>query len=251
MIRGEVEREIQALVSKRDNVQTYHQYHAWDPVPSLSAASPGNAEFDNCLMAHLFSFIFMWNYYDYSRHTDKPWEAAPSDQHREGAGQHGLQTGSGMKWIMHTKFKLLVNQAIVCPPPPYENLAQSRLINLNGSSFSTEALKFINYLLFFFVKVSIHSVWLGNNINPLREEEWGEDEDDETDAPAATSPPLSPTNSRSDKFSPLFFALVTKHSREWCKYYIFQEASCRGGHSFLFPVSSGALQSVADPRLPQ
>lgn len=42
MIRGEVEREIQALVSKRDNVHTHHPYHTWDPVPSLSAASAGN-----------------------------------------------------------------------------------------------------------------------------------------------------------------------------------------------------------------
>lgn len=42
VIRGEVEREIQALVSKRDNVHTHHPYHAWDPVPSLSAASAGN-----------------------------------------------------------------------------------------------------------------------------------------------------------------------------------------------------------------
>lgn len=41
VIRGEVEREIQALVSKRDNVHTHHPYHAWDPVPSLSAASAG------------------------------------------------------------------------------------------------------------------------------------------------------------------------------------------------------------------
>lgn len=71
VIRGEVEREIQALVSKRDNVQTYHHYHAWDPVPSLSAASPGNTEFNNCVMSLLFFCIFMWNY-DYSRHIDKP-----------------------------------------------------------------------------------------------------------------------------------------------------------------------------------
>lgn len=42
VIRGEVEREIQALVSKRDNVSTHHPYHAWDPVPSLSAASAGS-----------------------------------------------------------------------------------------------------------------------------------------------------------------------------------------------------------------
>lgn len=55
MIRGEVEREIQALVSKRDNVQTYHQYHAWDPVPSLSAASPGNTQFNNCVMLHFLT----------------------------------------------------------------------------------------------------------------------------------------------------------------------------------------------------
>lgn len=47
--------------------------------------------------------------------------------------------------------------------------------------------------------MSIHSVWLGNNITPLREEEWGEDEEDEADTPAPTSPPLSPINSRSVK----------------------------------------------------
>uniref|UniRef100_A0A670ZHB4 Huntingtin n=1 Tax=Pseudonaja textilis TaxID=8673 RepID=A0A670ZHB4_PSETE len=45
-------------------------------------------------------------------------------------------------------------------------------------------------------QVSIHSVWLGNSITPLREEEWGEDEDDESDMPALTSPPSSPINSR-------------------------------------------------------
>uniref|UniRef100_A0A8C5STQ9 Huntingtin n=1 Tax=Laticauda laticaudata TaxID=8630 RepID=A0A8C5STQ9_LATLA len=45
-------------------------------------------------------------------------------------------------------------------------------------------------------QVSIHSVWLGNSITPLREEEWGEDEDDESDMPALTSPPSSPVNSR-------------------------------------------------------
>lgn len=49
----------------------------------------------------------------------------------------------------------------------------------------------------FFRQVSIHSVWLGNNITPLREEEWGEDEEDEADTPAPTSPPISPINSRS------------------------------------------------------
>ncbi|CAG5929094.1 unnamed protein product, partial [Menidia menidia] len=38
---GNPAREIQALVSKRDNVHTHHPYHAWDPVPSLSAASAG------------------------------------------------------------------------------------------------------------------------------------------------------------------------------------------------------------------
>lgn len=57
MIRGEVEREIQALVSKRDNVQTYHPYHAWDPVPSLSAASPGNTKFNNCFIWHFEFYI--------------------------------------------------------------------------------------------------------------------------------------------------------------------------------------------------
>ncbi|XP_060634006.2 huntingtin isoform X2 [Anolis sagrei] len=45
-------------------------------------------------------------------------------------------------------------------------------------------------------QVSIHSVWLGNNITPLREEEWDEDEDDEGDVPVPSSPPSSPINSR-------------------------------------------------------
>ncbi|XP_074848498.1 huntingtin isoform X2 [Carettochelys insculpta] len=45
-------------------------------------------------------------------------------------------------------------------------------------------------------QVSIHSVWLGNNITPLREEEWDEDEEDENDMPAPSSPPTSPINSR-------------------------------------------------------
>lgn len=45
------------------------------------------------------------------------------------------------------------------------------------------------------LKVSIHSVWLGNSITPLREEEWDEEEE-ETEAPAPSSPPTSPINSR-------------------------------------------------------
>ncbi|NXI61646.1 HD protein, partial [Anseranas semipalmata] len=45
-------------------------------------------------------------------------------------------------------------------------------------------------------QVSIHSIWLGNNITPLREEEWGEDEEDENDIPASSSPPTSPINTR-------------------------------------------------------
>lgn len=72
MIRGEVEREIQALVSKRDNVHTYHPYHAWDPVPSLSAASPGNKNIQQLLHIALSNVIFMCNYSDYSRDIDKP-----------------------------------------------------------------------------------------------------------------------------------------------------------------------------------
>uniref|UniRef100_A0A668AAN5 Huntingtin n=1 Tax=Myripristis murdjan TaxID=586833 RepID=A0A668AAN5_9TELE len=112
VIRGEMEREIQALVSKRDNVHTHHPYHAWDPVPSLSAASAGTL-------------------------------------------------------ISHEKLLLQIN-------------TEREMGNMD-------------YKL---GQVSIHSVWLGNNITPLREEEWGEDEEDETDTPAPTSPPLSPINSR-------------------------------------------------------
>uniref|UniRef100_A0A7N9ALF0 Huntingtin n=1 Tax=Mastacembelus armatus TaxID=205130 RepID=A0A7N9ALF0_9TELE len=112
VIRGEVEREIQALVSKRDNVHTHHPYHAWDPVPSLSAASAGTL-------------------------------------------------------ISHEKLLLQIN-------------TEREMGNMD-------------YKL---GQVSIHSVWLGNNITPLREEEWGEDEEDEADIPAPASPPLSPINSR-------------------------------------------------------
>ncbi|XP_041838863.1 huntingtin isoform X2 [Melanotaenia boesemani] len=112
VIRGEVEREIQALVSKRDNVNTHHPYHAWDPVPSLSAASAGTL-------------------------------------------------------ISHEKLLLQIN-------------TERELGNMD-------------YKL---GQVSIHSVWLGNNITPLREEEWGEDEEDEAETPAPASPPLSPINSR-------------------------------------------------------
>ncbi|XP_056135883.1 huntingtin [Lampris incognitus] len=112
VIRGEVEREIQALVSKRDNVHTYHPYHAWDPVPSLSAPSAGTL-------------------------------------------------------ISHEKLLLQIN-------------TEREMGNMD-------------YKL---GQVSIHSVWLGNNITPLREEEWGEDEEDETDNPAPISPPISPINSR-------------------------------------------------------
>ncbi|XP_047435099.1 huntingtin isoform X7 [Mugil cephalus] len=113
VIRGEVEREIQALVSKRDNVHTYHPYHAWDPVPSLSAASAAGT------------------------------------------------------LISHEKLLLQIN-------------TEREMGNMD-------------YKL---GQVSIHSVWLGNNITPLREEEWGEDEEDEADTPAPTSPPMSPINSR-------------------------------------------------------
>jgi huntingtin len=41
VIRGIVEQEIQAMVSKRENVATHHSYQAWDPVPSLSPATTG------------------------------------------------------------------------------------------------------------------------------------------------------------------------------------------------------------------
>ncbi|XP_036790019.1 huntingtin isoform X8 [Oncorhynchus mykiss] len=113
VIRGAVEREIQAMVSKRDNVHTHHPYHTWDPVPSLSAVSPAGT------------------------------------------------------LISHEKLLLQIN-------------TEREMGNMD-------------YKL---GQVSIHSVWLGNNITPLREEEWGEDEEDETDTPAPASLPTSPINSR-------------------------------------------------------
>ncbi|XP_030643764.1 huntingtin [Chanos chanos] len=112
VIRGTVEREIQAMVSKRDNIPTHFPYQAWDPVPSLSSSNTGTL-------------------------------------------------------ISHEKLLLQIN-------------TEREMGNMD-------------YKL---GQVSIHSVWLGNNITPLREEEWGEDEEDETDTPAPVSPPTSPINTR-------------------------------------------------------
>ncbi|XP_041258434.1 huntingtin isoform X3 [Onychostruthus taczanowskii] len=112
VIRGIVEQEIQAMVSKRDNIATHHLYQAWDPVPSLSPATTGAL-------------------------------------------------------ISHEKLLLQINTEREIGDMDYK-LGQ----------------------------VSIHSIWLGNNITPLREEEWGEDEEDENDVPAPSSPPISPINTR-------------------------------------------------------
>lgn len=112
VVRGIVEQEIQAMVSKRDNIATHHLYQAWDPVPSLSAATTGAL-------------------------------------------------------ISHEKLLLQIN---------------------------TE--REIGNMSYKLGQVSIHSVWLGNRITPLREEEWDEEDEDETDAPPPASPPTSPINSR-------------------------------------------------------
>ncbi|OXB75761.1 UNVERIFIED_CONTAM: hypothetical protein H355_013370 [Colinus virginianus] len=112
VIRGIVEQEIQAMVSKRDNIATHHLYQAWDPVPSLSPVSTGAL-------------------------------------------------------ISHEKLLLQINTEREIGDMDYK-LGQ----------------------------VSIHSIWLGNNITPLREEEWGEDEEDENDIPVPSSPPTSPINTR-------------------------------------------------------
>ncbi|KAM4854776.1 huntingtin [Thomomys bottae] len=113
MIRGIVEQEIQAMVSRRENIATHHPYQNWDPVPSLSPATTGTL-------------------------------------------------------ISHDKLLLQVN-------PERE---------LGNMSYKLG-------------QVSIHSLWLGNNITPLREEEWDEEEEEEeADVPAPASPPVSPVNSR-------------------------------------------------------
>ncbi|XP_057402207.1 huntingtin isoform X2 [Balaenoptera acutorostrata] len=112
IIRGIVEQEIQAMVSKRENIATHHLYQAWDPVPSLSPATTGAL-------------------------------------------------------ISHDKLLLQVN-------PERE---------LGNTSYNLG-------------QVSIHSVWLGNSITPLREEEWDEEEEEEAEVPAPSSPPTSPVNSR-------------------------------------------------------
>ncbi|XP_077136171.1 huntingtin isoform X3 [Ranitomeya variabilis] len=112
VVRGIVEQEIQALISRRDNIATHHPYQAWDPVPCLSAATTGAL-------------------------------------------------------ISHEKLLLQINTERESGNMSYK-LGQ----------------------------VSIHSVWLGNNITPLRPEELDEDEEDENDVPAPSSPPTSPINSR-------------------------------------------------------
>ncbi|XP_062991957.1 huntingtin isoform X2 [Elgaria multicarinata webbii] len=111
-IRGIVEKEIQEMASKRDNIATHHLYQAWDPVPSLSPSATGAV-------------------------------------------------------ISHENLLLQINT--------------EREMGNMGYKLG---------------QVSIHSVWLGNNITPLREEEWDEDEDDESDIPATSSVPSSPINSR-------------------------------------------------------
>ncbi|XP_052497673.1 huntingtin [Budorcas taxicolor] len=111
VIRGIVEQEIQAMVSRRENAATHHLYQAWDPVPSLAPATTGAL-------------------------------------------------------ISHDKLLLQLN--------PERELGD------------------MSYKL---GQVSIHSVWLGNSITPLREEEWDEEEE-EAEAPAPSSPPMSPLNSR-------------------------------------------------------
>ncbi|XP_040191278.1 huntingtin isoform X2 [Rana temporaria] len=112
VVRGIVEEEIQALISRRDNIATHHAYQAWDPVPCLSAATTGAL-------------------------------------------------------ISHEKLLLQIN---------------------------TE--REIGNMSYKLGQVSIHSVWLGNSITPLRPEELDEDEEDENDTPAPSSPPMSPINSR-------------------------------------------------------
>ncbi|XP_006893721.1 PREDICTED: huntingtin [Elephantulus edwardii] len=112
VIRGIVEQEVQAMVSKRDNIATHHSYQAWDPVPSLAPATTGAL-------------------------------------------------------ISHDKLLLQIN-------PERE---------LGNMSYKLG-------------QVSIHSVWLGNSITPLREEEWDEEEEEEADVPLPSSPPTSPVNSR-------------------------------------------------------
>ncbi|XP_063313793.1 huntingtin [Pelobates fuscus] len=112
VVRGIVEQEVQAMVSKRENIATHHPYQAWDPVPCLSASTTGAL-------------------------------------------------------ISHEKLLLQIN-------------TEREIGNMH-------------YKL---GQVSIHSMWLGNSITPLREEEIDEDEEDENDAPAPSSPPVSPINSR-------------------------------------------------------
>ncbi|XP_045429955.1 huntingtin isoform X2 [Pipistrellus kuhlii] len=145
VIRGIVEQEIQAMVSKRENIATHHLYQAWDPVPSLSPAATG------ALISH-----------------DKL--LLQTNPERE-LGSMGYQLG----------------------------------------------------------QVSIHSVWLGSSITPLREEEWDEEEE-EPDVPAPSSPPTSPVSSRKHR------AGVDIHS---CSQFLLELYS-----RWLLPSSSGRRTPV-------
>lgn len=60
VIRGMVEREIQAMVSKRDNIATHFPYQAWDPVPSLSSSTAGKwSAKDPVEIQNVFFVVFM------------------------------------------------------------------------------------------------------------------------------------------------------------------------------------------------
>ncbi|KAG8508650.1 LOW QUALITY PROTEIN: Huntingtin [Galemys pyrenaicus] len=137
VIRGIVEQEIQAMVSKRENVASHHPYQAWDPVPSLSPATTG------ALISHDRLLL----------------QANPERE----LGDMSYQLGQPATPLRGPAFAL--GQVCSAPAPSDQ-------------------------------RVSIHSVWLGNGITPLREEEWGEEEEEEADVPAPASPPTSPVSSR-------------------------------------------------------
>lgn len=135
------------------------------------------------------------------------------------------------------------------------NWDRYKMHSTRGSGGCSEVFKVVmvshikNFCSFF--QVSIHSVWLGNNITPLREEEWGEDEEDEADTPAPTSPPLSPINSRSVKLTHFLSRIQALKRVTKTVDLTLQEASRWCGHPLMFPVPPGALQPVAHPWLPE
>lgn len=82
------------------------------------------------------------------------------------------------------------------PVPSLSPAATGALISHDKLLLQTNPERELGSMSYQLGQVSIHSVWLGSSITPLREEEWDEEEEEEADVPAPSSPPTSPVSSR-------------------------------------------------------